>query len=116
MSFCCFTEHQTVRQLQCERSDETLVFVSFSDSEGHRSREVCGYGEHWNEKTVQVFQRQPENVQRDKLFFASDFANMILGRYSYGVDAQQLVAVDLDSRMCRNSRISGANVNEELRR
>ena len=34
----------------------------------------------------------------------------------HGVDAQQLVAVDLDSRMRRNSRISGANVNEELRR
>ena len=56
MFLCCFTEHQTVRQLQCERSDETLVFVSFGDSEGHRSREVCGYGEHWKEKTVQVVQ------------------------------------------------------------
>ena len=121
MSFCCFTEHQTVRQLQCERSDETLVFVSFGDSEGHRSREVCGYGEHWNEKTPKCAERQA--VLRKRLcendrapFWVEPVACSVLSRYSYGVDAQQPVAVDLDSRMRRNSRISGANVNEELRR
>ena len=55
----------TVRQLLCERSDETLVLAAFlcADSviqEGHRSREVCGVGEHWNETTWQIIQRQPE--------------------------------------------------------
>ena len=50
------------------------------------------------------------------LFWVEPVACRVLSRYSYGVDAQQLVAVDLDSRMRRNSRISGANVNEELRR
>ena len=53
-----------VRQLQCERSDETLVLAAFlcADSviQGHRSREVCGFGEHWNETTWKIIQRQPE--------------------------------------------------------
>ena len=54
-----------VRQLQCERSDENLVTTSFIGAgsliqKGPRSREVCGYGEHWNETTWQIFQRQPE--------------------------------------------------------
>ena len=55
----------TVRQLLCERSDESLVLDAFlcADSAiqvGHRSREVCGFGEHWNETTWQIIQRQPE--------------------------------------------------------
>ena len=55
----------TVRQLLCERSDETLVLAVFlcADSviqAGHRSREVCGFGEHWNETTWQIIHRQPE--------------------------------------------------------
>ena len=55
----------TVRQLLCERSDETLVLAAFlcADSViqgGHRSREVCGVGEHWNETTWQIIQRQSE--------------------------------------------------------
>ena len=50
------------------------------------------------------------------LFWVEPVACRVLSRYSYGVDAQQLVAVDLDTRTRRNSRISGANVNEELRR
>lgn len=49
-------------------------------------------------------------------FWVEPVACRVLSRYSYGVDAQQLVAVDLDSRIRGNSRISGANVNEELRR
>ena len=49
-------------------------------------------------------------------FWVEPVACRVLSRYSYGVDAQQLVAVDLDSRMRRNIRTSGANVNEELRR
>ena len=58
-----------VRQLQCERSDETLMLAAFlcADSVirerregGHRSREVCGVGEHWNETAWQIIQRQPE--------------------------------------------------------
>ena len=48
-------------------------------------------------------------------FWVEPVACRVLSRYSYGVDAQQLVAADLDSRMRRNSRISGVNVNEELR-
>ena len=55
----------TVRQLLCERSDETLVLAAFLRAEsviqgGHRSREVCGFGEHWNETTRQITQRQHE--------------------------------------------------------
>ena len=38
----------------------------------------------------------------------------VLSRSCYCVEAQQLVAVDLDSRMRRSLWISGANVNEEL--
>ena len=49
-------------------------------------------------------------------FWVEPVACRVLSRYSYGVDAQQLEAVDLDSKMRRNSRISGANVHEELRR
>ena len=37
----------------------------------------------------------------------------VLTRSCFRVDAQQLVAVDLDSRMRRSLWISGANVNEE---
>ena len=37
----------------------------------------------------------------------------ILSRPCFGVDAQQLVAVDQDSRVRRSLWISGANVNEE---
>ena len=37
----------------------------------------------------------------------------VLSRSSFGVDAQQLVAVDLDSRVRRISWISGVYVNEE---
>ena len=55
----------TVRQLLCERSDETLVFAAFLCADSviqgsHRSCEVCGFGEHWNETTWQTIQRQPE--------------------------------------------------------
>ena len=49
-------------------------------------------------------------------FWVEPVACRILSRYRYGDDARQLVAVDLGSRMRRSSRISGANVNEELRR
>ena len=38
----------------------------------------------------------------------------VLTRSCFRVDAQQLVAVDLDSRMRRSLWISGANVNEGL--
>ena len=37
----------------------------------------------------------------------------VLTRSCFRVDAQQLVAVDLDSRTRRSLGISGANVNEE---
>ena len=55
----------TVRQLLCNRSDETLVLAAFLCADSviqgrHRSREVCGFGEHWNETTWQIIQRQPE--------------------------------------------------------
>ena len=67
------------------------------------------------------------NVKREKRGFASDFANLmeLLPWWSllpvlslrdpvFVLDAQQLVAVYLDSRMRRSLWISGVNVNEEL--
>ena len=66
------------------------------------------------------------NVQRDKLFFREQLCKSggapswvepvacpVLSRSSFGVDAQQLVAVGPVSRVRRGLRISGANVNEE---
>ena len=40
-------------------------------------------------------------------------ACLVLTRSCFRVDAQQLMAVDIDSRMRRSLWISGANVNEE---
>ena len=45
--------------------------------------------------------------------FVKPVACPVLSRSSFGVDAQQLVAVDLDSRVRRSLWISGANVNDE---
>ena len=66
------------------------------------------------------------NVQREKRGVASDLANPVellpgwslllvlsFPRSCFDVDAQQLVATDLDSRVRRSLWISGANVNEE---
>ena len=116
---------------QCERSDETLVLASFlcADSViqgGHRSREVCGVGEHWNETHGRLFNDNPKCEGREAGFCErlckSDGALSlvelaacpVLTRSCFRVDAQQLVAVDLDSRMRRSLWISGANVNEEM--
>ena len=88
--------------------------------------EVCGYGVHWNETTMADQSTTIRNVQREKREVASDLANLVellpgwslllvlsCTRSCFGVDAQQLVAVDLDSRVRRSLWISGANVNEE---
>ena len=58
---------------QCERSDETLVLASFlcADSViqgGHRSREVCGVGEHWNETHGRLFNDNPKCEGREAGF------------------------------------------------
>ena len=86
---------------------------------GDRSREVCGFGEHWEKRHGRSFNDNP----KWKRSFASDFANLMellggacclscLYEILFPVDAQQLVAVDHDSRMRRSLWISGANVNE----
>ena len=43
-------------------------------------------------------------------------ASLVLSRSCFGVDAQQLVAADLESTVRRNLWISGAKANEEPRR
>ena len=66
------------------------------------------------------------NVQRDKLFFrerlcksggapswVEHVACPVLSRSCFRVDAQQLAATDLDSRVRRSLWISGVNVSEE---
>ena len=89
---------------------------------GDRSREVCGFGEHWKKKAWQIIQRQPEmEAEFCERLCKSDGAPSLVEpvacpvftRSCFRVDAQQLVAVDHDSRMRRSLWISGANVNEE---
>ena len=95
----------TVRQLQCERSDETLVLAAFLCADSviqgaSLTRSLRGFYERLCKSD-----RAPSLVE--------PVACPVLTRSCFRVDAQQLVAVDLDSRTRRSLWISGANVNEE---
>ena len=98
----------TVRQLLCERSDETLVLAAFlcadSGAIAHANSAVLvstGIKRHGRSLTT------TRNVKREKRSFTSDFANLM-------VACPVLTrSVFVWMRMRRSLWISGANVNEE---
>ena len=109
----------TVRQLQCERDEETLVTTSFSGagslilkglahakSAGTVSTEMKRHGRSFNDN--------PKCAERQAVFrerrcksggapsWVEPVACPVLSRSCFRVDAQQLVATDLDSRVRRS--------------
>ena len=120
----------TVRQLQCERRDETLVFASFLGADSvmrwsiarAKSAVTVSTG---MKRHGRSFNDNPKCAERDVGFcerlcksdgapsLVEPVACPVLSRSCFGVDAQQLLATDLDPRVRRTLWISGAFVFEE---
>ena len=111
----------TVRQLLCERSDETLVLaavifggIAHATSAVLVSTGIKRHGRSFNdnpkfeEREAEFYERLCKSDGAPSL--VEPVACPVLTRSCFRVDAQQLVAVDHDSRMRRSLWISGANV------
>ena len=126
----CFKQRFWCRQLQCERSDETLVLASLLGADlvirkgvAHAKSAVSvstGMKRHGRS-----FNDNPKSAESDAGFcerlcksdgvpsLVEPVACPVLSRSCFGVGAQQLVATDPDSTVRRNPWMSGAKVNEE---